>query len=755
MSSCLIFVLSVFRRDWQRLAVSCMVFLAALLVGATALAQNQGSGFCFETVDSHVVMDGQSYTVITVNGHEAEANPMTCNLYAASWLYPIVDPVTKKNLRLYEYGRAVYAANQGWLGKVIRRCVETTDRKPPQDATDEEKALCPHARVNYIAIPSNGWKAKIRIPSAPTLTWGERQQAAARVACSEATSPAARQTCKEAGQDVGHQPSSTGSTPSSSAPAAGDQSVPPANDAGAVSEQLDARIRQLEAENADLRTKLAKAGQKEPESVQSVAKAGQDASLPWAIVILLSLSLLAMLYLEERRVKQAKAASSRDDKTIPPHVATLRAQLQEADAKVKGLETELADSKKESEQQLALKDAEIAQIREQHKTDLDTKKQEDLRIREELKRVRQNSVDKSVYNQSESDNAELRKQNAEQNKEKAQYKERAEKAEARAAAQDAEVARLAGELASQSASPESQSTEPADASECDKAAEILALKREINGYHAQVMELEGQGAQKDAQIQSLQDRLGQALAGEPPTTMPFPPTAETPSTPSAETPSTHEIQTGQTADIDPFSLLTLAEKAVIQAIVDAYRQYMPDLVQLLGGELVMLEGVGPQIVWSRTLRMAEKQREALQQAENMGLHAAAGQGGDHTPLPAPPVSPSIPLLAAYVDGRLNEPPVQDVELDQETRVSWHGNESGPEAPTVPRGRRVIEGFLDLGAEPSFDPLAKPAPQPIEPTVQPAEKPSLPEGRSSFSKTLAPSPRMLAPEPDEPDKGGGS
>jgi len=814
MSSYLIYVLSVLRRDWQRLAVSCMVFLVTLLASATALAQNQGDSPygtddrpCIETVNPNIVMDGQAYAVITLNGHKAEVDPKACSLYAAAQLYPIYKPSTKTKLGPYAFGRAVYAANQKWLGHVVRGCVPTHDRRPPEDATDEEKAFCPIGRVNYVASPSNGWKAKIRIPTVPTLTWGEAQQTAAKVACAEATSQTARQACQEAGQTVGQQASSSSSAPSSSAPAAGNQSVPPVNDAGAVSDQADGRIKQLEAENADLRAKLAKAEQKVQDQIQPSANAGQNSLLPWGIVIFFVIFIVIWVIMDRQRKRQAKAANSRDDDTIPPHVATLRTQLQEAGAKVKELETKLSDSKQESQRQLSLKDAEIKQLREQHKAELETKKQEDLRIREELKHVRQNSVDKSVYTQSESDNAKLRKEIGEVANQKAQLKQRTEQAEAKATAQqDAEVLRLTSEnsalqgevdrltdeVISLAGSPEPQAAEPAAAPEGDLAAENLTLKREINDYNARVLELQGEVAQKDRHIQSLQDRLGQALAGEPPTTMPFPPTTET-SSPTTET-SSHPVQTGRMADTDPFSLLTMAEKAIVRAIAEAYRQYMPDLIELLGGEPVMLEGVGPQIIFSRVIRSAERRKEKLLQAADeaarykaqaetaerqvgahmqtiAGLseelqraarvqrqaipqgeqpksedqsHAAAGQGDDDAP-DAPAASPSaMPVHTAYADKHLGTPPVpKDVEPDYETRLSWYGNENAPEAPTVPRGRTVTQAFEIAGVRPA-----------AEPAAEAAEQPTQPGGRPSFAKTLAPSPRLPPIDPDEPDKGDG-
>jgi hypothetical protein len=93
---------------------------------------------------------------------------------------------------------------------------------------------------------------------------------------------------------------------------------------------------------------------------------------------------------------------------------------------------------------------------------------------------------------------------------------------------------------------------------------------------------------------------------------------------------------------------------------------------------------------------------------------------------------------------LSTPPVpRDIEPDQETRLSWNGYDGSPEAPTVPRGRNVTQSFELSGAK-----------APSEPTIQPVEQPPLPEGRPGFAKTLAPSPLMLQPEPDKPDKGSG-
>jgi hypothetical protein len=142
-----------------------------------------------------VTIDGKSYAKININLHLEQEDPRKCSLRTAHPMYPIL--VSGKPLSQQEWLRSVYAANQGTHPTVLRRCVPA--KAAPADATEEELSFCPRGLVNYFDVPSNGWIAWVLIPRQPVSSWGEKQTAAAKSACSEATSDEAKKNCQAAG----------------------------------------------------------------------------------------------------------------------------------------------------------------------------------------------------------------------------------------------------------------------------------------------------------------------------------------------------------------------------------------------------------------------------------------------------------------------------------------------------------------------------------------------------------------------------
>ncbi|MDD5437559.1 MAG: hypothetical protein PHC70_00205 [Patescibacteria group bacterium] len=187
-----------FSHVWRWRSLSLVTLLATLFVSWTAFADDNpyhDSEVCIRG-GQVVTIDGKQYTKINFNVHLEQQSPRNCNLRSARNGYPIYD-ADGKPLGEQQWLRSVYAANQGASPSVLRRCVPNSSPLP--GATQEELADCPHSMANYMDVPSNGWIKWILIPRQPVATWTEKQVAAARSSCLEATSAEAKKACQDAG----------------------------------------------------------------------------------------------------------------------------------------------------------------------------------------------------------------------------------------------------------------------------------------------------------------------------------------------------------------------------------------------------------------------------------------------------------------------------------------------------------------------------------------------------------------------------
>ncbi len=186
--------------------MSLITLLATLLVSWAASADDSpyhDPELCVRGGQT-VTVEGRQYARININAHLEQSDPRKCSLRSAYPMYPIYE--SGKPLGQQEWLRSVYAANQGPHPTVLRRCVPNSS--PAPSATAEELAECPHSFINYMDVPSNGWIAWILIPRQPVATWAEKQTAAAKTSCSEATSEQARRACQEAGYGQSEKPQS-------------------------------------------------------------------------------------------------------------------------------------------------------------------------------------------------------------------------------------------------------------------------------------------------------------------------------------------------------------------------------------------------------------------------------------------------------------------------------------------------------------------------------------------------------------------
>ncbi len=562
----------VFLHVWRGRALSLIAFLITLLAPLAALADDNpyhDPELCVRG-GQVVTIDGKLFTKININLHLEREDPKRCGLRTAYPMYPILGD-SGKPLSQQEWLRSVYAANQGSHPTVLRGCVPT--KAAPADATEEEKAYCPRGVTNYMDVPTNGgWIAWILIPRQPVSTWGEKQTAAAKAACAEATTPEAKKAC----QDAGYQASTT----SAQTPA------PVIADTTKFSKELDAKI-------ADLQTKLAESEKTLGETKERLAEAGRSnfrlsfygflVSAAFIIGVIRNWRLKKKLETTEKSLAATKQdlqavqdelRKSQDDLqkaqksqgTVPPNVAKLQTQLAEVDKKHKELVTEYDQAKTKWQTELA-----------------EANRQKDEAVRQREEANQKSSIEVTG----------LRDELGRKNRE-VQYNERL----------------------------------------------VAQLEGQVGGFRYRIKELENQQAandnefiallaEKDQTIAALRDRVNDlqdqlkaendnaAQATTPPTETP-PPTTETTTPPTTVTSEPAITLRGFPAVTPPADQgqPQSTQQRDLQSEADAFRNGMPEIIFLLGGDPRVMVDAEPEAIMIRAIELASDKNAKVVEVES-------------------------------------------------------------------------------------------------------------------------------------------
>ncbi|MFA6161691.1 MAG: hypothetical protein WC766_06025 [Patescibacteria group bacterium] len=262
----------------RRGALSLVTLLVTLLVALTAQTARAddnpyASEACVTTINPDKVIGDKHFSVITINKRLAHESPKTCSLRTAHQIHPIV--VDGKQLDVESWLRSVYAANQSEHPTVLCRCVSRSG-KVSQCSTGTDSFCSDGTVANIMGVPSNGWKAYILIPSTLMLTQEQRNIAAAKAACAEASGASAINACREAGLLL--------QTPG--------PAVPYVSDAEIFKKEMEAS----KAKVAEMTTRLAQMDEQLVETQKALAAARSDAN-SWLLGVVIEAIAYAVLNL--------------------------------------------------------------------------------------------------------------------------------------------------------------------------------------------------------------------------------------------------------------------------------------------------------------------------------------------------------------------------------------------------------------------------------------------------------------------------
>ncbi len=385
-----------------------IVMLVILLVSAKAWAQEVIEPHtcdkpCVGVLDSQAEIEGKHFALITITSYKGCAHERRCELRDAYHQFPIVG-LDGERLSMQEWLRSVYAANQGLRPTVLRGCVTTHDKNPPEFADEVEKAFCKTGVVNYFAVPSNGWRATIKIPQKPMLTNEQRVIELAQVACAalstvEGSNPVdvALKRCDQnydlIGAGVVISPSQDDTTSSPDTETA--EPAKETSESAASKAELESRLRESQSLVDGLRLK-------EQQASQALERERNHKTFWFVVTGIMLLAAAFLFYLLVRTTKASRKLrdqlqKERSQPTSPPNNQRIR-ELEEA----------LLKAERQLNRQVEKDRQVIEDERSAAKKKLEELKAENTSVREELARKNRELADsRNLYVATDSDNQKL------------------------------------------------------------------------------------------------------------------------------------------------------------------------------------------------------------------------------------------------------------------------------------------------------------------------------------------------------------
>ncbi len=385
-----------------------IVTLVILLVSAKAWAQEVAEPHtcdkpCVGVIDGDEVIGGQHYALITITSYKGCAHERHCELRNAYHQFPIVGEDGER-LSMQEWLRSVYVANQKPRRNVLRGCVTTHDKKPPKFADQAERNFCETGVVNYFAVPSNGWRAPIKIPRQPVQSTEQRVIELAQAACAalstvKGSNPAdaALKRCDQnldiIGAGVVISPSQDKATPTPGT----ETEEPPkeSTESSASKMELESRLRESQLLVDGLRLK-------EQQASQALERERNHKAFWFVVAIMISLLVSFLFWLLARTIKANKKLrdqlqKERSQPTLPPNNKRIR----ELEEELRKAELNFDTQTREDREAF---DKECLAARKR----LEDAKAENASVREELARKNRELADtRNLHASAENDNQRL------------------------------------------------------------------------------------------------------------------------------------------------------------------------------------------------------------------------------------------------------------------------------------------------------------------------------------------------------------
>lgn len=384
-----------------------IVMLVILLVSAKAWAQEVAEPHTCDkpcvVLDGNAEIDGKHYALATITSYKGCAHEKRCELRDAYHQFPILG-ADGERLSMQEWLRSVYAANQDLRRTVLRGCVTTHNKKPPLYADEVERAFCPTGVVNYFAVPSNGWRAPIKIPRQVTMTNEQRIIEVAQIACAALSTmkgsnqaDAALKRCNQnsglIGQGVIISPSQD--EPKSFSDTEVHNSPKESSESSAYNLGLESRLREAQSLAHGLRLK-------EYQASQAFERERNHKTFWFMVTGIIFLATIFLFYLLVRTTKASRKLRDQLQKeqsqpTLPPNNQRIR-ELEEA----------LEKADRRFDRQVEKDRKEIEELGATAKKKLDEQKLEVAGLREELARKNRELADsRNLYVATDSDNKKL------------------------------------------------------------------------------------------------------------------------------------------------------------------------------------------------------------------------------------------------------------------------------------------------------------------------------------------------------------
>lgn len=377
-----------------------IVMLVILFVSAKAWAQEVTEPHtcdkpCVGVLDNDKEIEGKHFALITITSYKGCAHERRCELRDAYHQFPIVGEDGER-LSKQEWLRSVYTANQGLRPTVLRGCVTTHNKKPPKFADQAERNFCETGVVNYYAVPSNGWRAPIKIPRQPVLSPEQAAIQTAKAACeamsAEPTNKneAARQECERNKVVLGL--SSVVSEPIVKPPTTFDE----------PDSVTDNRAGELEERNRQLSSVVDRLRLKEQQASQALERERNHKTFWFVVTGIMLLAAAFLFYLLVRTTKASRKLrgqlqKERSQPTLPPNNQRIR-ELEEA----------LLKAERQLNRQVEKDRQAIEGERSAAKKKLEELKAENTSVREELARKNRELADsRNLYVATDSDNQKL------------------------------------------------------------------------------------------------------------------------------------------------------------------------------------------------------------------------------------------------------------------------------------------------------------------------------------------------------------